>query len=379
MRILVQILDILSPLRSGLDTIQDSVSISYIPLDYEASMDETRYNLDIILRQLLHEDLNMQIINRETVETAGGNSAYKVTYSMVDNTFPPPVDLKKTAYAIPLGDKVYLITYTVESSQYSNYVNVFESVLESIEFTDDNGFVPYNGYSTNNIEQGEIPDVKYIDLYPNGLSSENTEVIILVNQDSIQQASKYINVTREAIQKWSTLLKENSGNHDAWDFNIRTEVGYLDSLNYSDPNTIILELASNPLGYNYCDSFLGQTLFNSDPFSSPLVATVLTSCQEKETIVDLPIEDVYSTVLHEFAHSIGLGHSFNINGDLMCSIESSETGEPIPTCQYYEVSGKIEPSVYDVNALLFKYGNDGFATPNTPITELQNNKYIVEL
>ncbi len=63
----------------------------------------------------------------------------------------------------------------------------------------------------------------------------------------------------------------------------------------------------------------------------------------------------------------------------MCSAESSETGEPIPTCQYYEVSGKIEPSVYDVNALLFRYGNDGFGAPNLHVTEFNNNKYTVEL
>ncbi len=313
---LVQVLDIISPLRTGLDNLQDSISISYIPLGYEASIDETKTNIDITLRELLQEDPNFQIISRQTVDiTTATKPAYKVVYSTVDSSFSPPLQLKKDVYAISTADKVYLITNTAESSQYSNYAGIFETIMESIEFADDAGFEFNDGYGLDDIEYTGVSGDKYLDLYSNELGSENVNVIILVNPDSQRQSSKYVDVAVEAIQKWSTLLKKYSGNHDAWNFNITTKVDYLDTLGNSSPNTIVLELASNPSEYNYCDNFLGQTIFDTNPSSIPLVSTVLTSCQDNGKIADLPLDDVYSTVLHEFAHSLGLGHSFNINND----------------------------------------------------------------
>ena len=73
---------------------------------------------------------------------------------------------------------------------------------------------------------------------------------------------------------------------------------------------------------------------------------------------------VYSTVSHEFGHILGLGHAHNIDRDLMCSIEEDEeNGNSFESC-YKDRSKRIEPSESDIKALIYKYKENGFKTPN---------------
>jgi hypothetical protein len=62
---------------------------------------------------------------------------------------------------------------------------------------------------------------------------------------------------------------------------------------------------------------------------------------------------------------LGLGHAHNIDGDLMCSIEEEdeENGNSFESC-YKDRSKKIEPSESDIKALIYKYKENGFKTPN---------------
>ena len=55
---------------------------------------------------------------------------------------------------------------------------------------------------------------------------------------------------------------------------------------------------------------------------------------------------------------MGLGHAFNIDGDLMCSVEA--TG---PTCPSSAKESSI-PSISDLDAVGAIYGSDGFQNPN---------------
>ena len=73
---------------------------------------------------------------------------------------------------------------------------------------------------------------------------------------------------------------------------------------------------------------------------------------------------VYSTVSHEFGHILGLGHAHNIDGDLMCSIEEDEENSNSFESCYKDRSKRIEPSESDIKALIYKYKENGFKTPN---------------
>jgi hypothetical protein len=402
------------------------------------TMDMTRDTIDSTVKNLLMTDPTMQVINKDNVKTANGAAAYKVTYLTDDYSSSPPINLERTLYAIPNDDGILLVMYTIETSQKSHYIDTFEGILQSLDigqmtssdssysdsqndfFMNDDRLYHDDGQDFRTDKQysiriGELDDgynsygpgfsddgtssygdsydpgfsdddshnlytsTKYLDLDPTGPTSDNVDVIIVVNPDTSFQASKYVKAAEEAIAKWSALLKQRSNNYDAWNFNIMTQVGYLDTINFTNPNTILVELTGNPSSYNYCDLYLGITQPLSDPTNSPYVSTILTSCSENGQIIDVPEDDVYSTVLHEFAHSLGLGHAFNINNDLMCSVESTYYGEDYPTCEYYETTGRIDPSIYDVDALLLKYGVDGFGGINKEIEDIGSVRYIVEL
>ncbi|TVP40040.1 hypothetical protein [Candidatus Nitrosocosmicus arcticus] len=109
---------------------------------------------------------------------------------------------------------------------------------------------------------------------------------------------------------------------------------------------------------------LGFASPHPEAVNKPVVATILTSCSDGFQILDLPQEDVYSTAIHEFAHTLGLGHTFNIDYDLMCSYDWYPNGEEKQTCANSETTGKLQPSENDIQALLYKYGNNGFSLPN---------------
>ena len=71
--------------------------------------------------------------------------------------------------------------------------------------------------------------------------------------------------------------------------------------------------------------------------------------------------DVSATAAHEFIHAIGLGHTFNIAGDMMCSVEND-----VPTCDdLYSKSNT--PSALNLAAIVAAYGIDGFSNPNNEV------------
>jgi hypothetical protein len=87
----------------------------------------------------------------------------------------------------------------------------------------------------------------------------------------------------------------------------------------------------------------------------------------------LPPESIYNTVLHEFGHTLGLGHAHIPGEDLMCSVDEEEE----MTCPTLP-SDDLRPSVLNVKALLFIYGTDGFggfnrALINKPYYILSND------
>jgi hypothetical protein len=130
---------------------------------------------------------------------------------------------------------------------------------------------------------------------------------------------------------------------------------------FNPPADIIVYLVGDAKGKE-CNLQLGYS--QGSKTSKRVYSEILTSCKTKDGKErDLSSDGVYSTVLHEFAHDLGLGHAFNANGDLMCSVEEDGEGKSVDTC-YTDPTIRSEPSDMDVKAMMYKYGSDGFKRPN---------------
>jgi hypothetical protein len=234
-----------------------------------------------------------------------------------------------------------------------------------------NGSLSNSSSSSSSNDAIKNSSAPYIELKYDEWMIDPLNVHIIVNENTQEQSKKYLDDTINAINKWSYLLKEYSGNYDSWNFTITTSID--EPSRYSqfgkDKSTrnIVIELVGELEG-DECSSYFGYSDREFSDTSPEISAKVFTSCPDDSNPYskgnDLPHDLVYSTVSHEFGHILGLGHAHNIDGDLMCSIEEDEeNGNSFESC-YKDRSKKIEPSESDIKALIYKYKENGFKTPN---------------
>jgi hypothetical protein len=188
-------------------------------------------------------------------------------------------------------------------------------------------------------------------------NNDPLNVFIDINFDTYKMSSKYLSDVERAIDLWSNLLKSYSGNYSSWNFNVTT---YLKKPVHS---AIIIKLSGDPLGQICNDSKVRTYAITFFPSANDQNSylNIPTSCLVGGQEQAVSHQEIYSTVLHEFGHALGLGHAHNLNGDLMCSTEL--TNQPSVTCEPYSVLN-VKPSKFDINALLYIYGTDGFKEPN---------------
>jgi hypothetical protein len=263
-----------------------------------------------------------------------------------------------------IEDKAYFVSYYASDDRgFSQLLPIAQQMFESLELNE--------AKRTRGVA-GTMPDPgsQYLELSYDEWRSDNINVLLLVNPDTEEQSSRYVEVVENAINSWSQALKQYSGNPNAWNFHVTTSVGYLSSQEIGPGREadLIIELAGDPEGVIGCQGFIGVAPPHPYELTIPVTVHVLTSCLDTEAgvLVEYSEEVVYSTALHEFAHALGLGHAFNINNDLMCSAEVDINGNLVPTCEFFEAD-VIEISEADVAALVYKYGTDGFEPPNTEL------------
>jgi hypothetical protein len=196
-------------------------------------------------------------------------------------------------------------------------------------------------YDVNN--SGHLtPNIPWVEIQYQWLK-DNLTVYVITNKTSM---AKDQNITNHAINEWLTLLKSQSGNSSAWSVNTR----YISNDNLTiDPRNrpdVILDLFEER-NATACSGIYGEAdAFHED--YRPQYARIYTSSL-----------GIYTTVLHEFAHLLGLGHAHVQNVDLMCGTDQHRK----MTCNLLPADG-AKPSGLDARALLFIYGSDGFGGYN---------------
>ncbi len=196
-------------------------------------------------------------------------------------------------------------------------------------------------------------------------NKDPVKAFIDINPRTFGQSIKYVVDVQKAISTWSNLLKIYSGNYNSWNFEINN-----DSLRELPKSSIIIKMSSDPFGQICNDTHGGRsyalTIYPQSHDTNAYI-DMANSCVVQGHEHQISHQEMYSTMLHEFGHALGLGHAYNNDGDLMCGTQGSN-GVAIETCKPYSVKSVI-PSMLDIKALFYAYGKDGFNEPNNKVIE----------
>src|SRR5918999_641652 len=137
--------------------------------------------------------------------------------------------------------------------------------------------------SSNAIKNSSVP---YIELKYDEWIIDPLNVYIIVNEKTQEQSKKYLDDTINAINKWSYLLKEYSGNYDSWNFKITTSIDepsqYTQFEKDKATHNIVIELVGELEGYE-CSSYFGYSdreFSDISPDTPEISAKVFTSCPD---------------------------------------------------------------------------------------------------
>lgn len=300
---------------------------------------------------------DIEVIKAVSNSTLDGNPAYVLEWKETDEN---GIEYNIMKVGTIIGTEEYYISYRAITEKYQEYLPSVHKMQSSFEIQ---------------LAEKNIP---YVTLNPIVWSDDDLDVYVVVESKSKLVSSKYVDDAVSAINKWSELLKKYSNNTNAWNFDIHVKT---ESLNkneryqaenrFSPPANIIIELKENTKDDN-CE-ILGKSEPPTDIRRFSVYSYAFTSCMG----IEYPHDVVYSTVLHELAHDLGLGHTYYKHGDLMCSIEEDKHEHEVTTCASSQNLREL-PSELNIEGLLYRYGVDGFDTPNKKLKG-EEPRYFQEL
>lgn len=269
---------------------------------------------------------------------AATNSYEEPSQHHVKEHFIPRYQGGRIFHVISVYNSSIKTRLTSEHKAYDSSVLKFNYTFQSTKYNKSKLYIPY------------IQVQKF-------WNNDPLKVFIDINFDTFKMSSKYLPDVERAIHLWSNLLKSYSGNYSSWNFDVTT---YLKKPVHS---AIIIKLSGDPLGQICNDSKVRTYAISFFPSANDQNSylNIPTSCLVGGKEQTASHQEIYSTVLHEFGHALGLGHAHYLNGDLMCSTEV--TNQTSITCEPYSVLN-VKPSEFDIKALLYIYGMDGFKVPN---------------
>ncbi|MGI0063416.1 MAG: hypothetical protein ACREAL_00890 [Nitrosopumilaceae archaeon] len=197
----------------------------------------------------------------------------------------------------------------------------------------------------------EITGNEYMKLYYSLDFSTNPLVAIVPSPDSYNEVRSDIIPVEEGILMWKSQLEQKYGGN--WDVDF--EVIAPGTLFFQSKPDIIVNIVNYDKEIDCASEFIGLAYVTG-------VKPIQTWTCSSYRGVKLSNSDVAATSAHEFIHAVGLGHTFGLSGDLMCSSENGQA-----TCPN-SYSKSNTPSALNLAATVKLYGTDGFKNPNNSVT-----------
>ncbi len=197
---------------------------------------------------------------------------------------------------------------------------------------------------------------EHIKLYYSLPLNGNPVVAISPSPDSYDQVQGYITPVEDGIKMWTNDLQQKYGGN----WNVEFEVLGKDLPHFDKKPDIVINIVTEDKEVG-CDQEFGGVAYIS---ANPIKPVNIEVCADNYGQFN-PNWVVSSYAAHEFIHSMGLGHAFNKEGDLMCSYEFV-SGVPTDTCPNLNNKSPY-PSDFDLAAVTQIYGTDGFLPPNNAV------------
>lgn len=246
-------------------------------------------------------------------------------------------------YAVFEGNDAFYRLTTCDSNPTLSFGGGCSDTIKLATYYDDAPVSPSQpnvGYSNK----------EYIDLYYSLDFTKNPKVVIVPQPDSYNEAVRYAAAVQEGVLMWQSHL----GSRTTGNWNVDFEILTKNQIKMSSPD-IIVNLVTSEMDAGCSTDYYGYAEIYRKP-TKPVNTVVCVSAKGKSH----SITQVSTTSAHEFIHAMGLGHAFNKDKDMMCSIEDGKE-----TCK---TSGKSKtPSDLNLSGVTSLYGNDGFKNPNSKI------------
>ena len=294
-----------------------------------------------------------------TLQLDGYNPEGSVVYIKDEDTLNPD-DLLVSAYVEASGR--FTTIWMVEDVD-PDYTIDIQAVYEGgplhyRQATPIQGLTAYYGTSEPEPEPGPAGD-GYMKLYRSLDFDQAPRVAIVPSPDSYEEVREHIIPVQEGILELTAMLEQKYPGGD-WDvdFDIVQPGDSFDTKPDVKIDLVAREYEEkDEWGSIGCDvdryGVLGWAYYTA-PKPVPTVVCSLDGRTNAE---------IGATAVHEFVHAIGLGHTFNIPGDLMCSVEDGKE-----TCPGLSTKSTIFSDL-NLAALAAIYGTDGFQNPNNYITD----------
>ena len=188
----------------------------------------------------------------------------------------------------------------------------------------------------------------FMELFYSHQLRNNPHVAIIPSPDEYDKVKAHIVPVQEGILMWTSYLESRYGGNWGVTFEV---INPGDRAQFRPDVIVNLVTRDSHAG---CDDYFGV----AEPSKSRPVQSTVCSTYGGQTRTNT---QVAATSAHEFIHAMGLGHAFNKDRDLMCSVENNRE-----TCQTFNKSQT--PSSLNLDAISALYGTDGFRTPNNYVS-----------
>ena len=262
-----------------------------------------------------------------------------------------PDDLLASAYVDHTGR--FTTTWIVEDVD-SNHIIDIQAVYEA-NSSHDRMATPVQHVRTYN-DSATLPQPEpasndgYMELYRSLDFEQTPRIAIVPAPDSYNEVQEHIVPVQEGILGLNAVLEQV---YPAGDWDVDFEVV---NAGFNARPDIIMNLVTRD-DHSKCDwdRYGGSGTFVWAHTNDTEPVTAVVCLQDDETN-----DQIGAAAAHEFAHAMGLGHTFNISGDRMCGVENGTA-----TCP--DLSKSASFSTLNLAALMAIYGTDGYTNPNNDI------------